>query len=136
MLRSPAIALEALRLVPSVVRVLSALRREPDLRRLLASLAAAPPAARGTLRRQQLTLSAVQRLVALVTRGGAGHCVVRSLILYRALRHQGWPVTFASGIRRVADGVVGACLDRIRRPAPAPTCRLRFPEPLRVNFRY
>lgn len=135
-LRAPAVLVEALRLLPTIVRVRRALRREPDLRRLLASLTPVRPPARSTLRRQRLTLSAVNRLLHLVPRGGAGPCVVRSLILYHALRRQGWAVTFVSGVRREDDGVVGhAWIEYEGRPLPEPT----DPEYLSrysVNFRY
>jgi hypothetical protein len=135
-LRLPAVAVEAVRLLPTVVRVRRALRREPDLRRLLASLTPPPPPASGTLRRQRLTLSAAHRLLHLVPRGGAGPCVVRSLILYHALRRQGWPVTFVSGVRRENGGVVGhAWIEYDGKPLPQPADP-EFLSRYSINFRY
>ena len=134
--RLPFLALAALRALPALVRVLYVVRREPNLWKLMASLTRPPARRRGSLAWRRYTVSALRHLARLAPRGGAGLCLVRSLAIYVALRQQGWPVVFASGVRRDGDGVVGhAWVEYGGRPLPelgegAAACRYV------VNFRY
>jgi hypothetical protein len=105
--RVPRILLEGVRALPAALAALRALRRERDLSRLLASLTPAPGRARSSERRRFRTVSMLRRLARFLPHGGAGPCVVRSLVIYTALQRQGWPVVFVSGVRREAGGVVG-----------------------------
>jgi hypothetical protein len=135
-LRLPFLALAALRALPALVRVLYRVRREPNLWRLMASLTRPPARRRGSLAWRRYTVSALRHLARIAPRGGAGLCLVRSVAVYVALRRQGWPVVFVSGVRREGEGVVGhAWVEYEGRPLPelgegAEACRYV------VNFRY
>jgi hypothetical protein len=105
--RLPGVVLEGVRALPAALAAFRALRREKDLSRLLASLTPAPRRARSSKRRRFRTISALRRLARFLPHGGAGPCVVRSLVIYTALQRQGWPVVFVSGVRSEAGSVVG-----------------------------
>jgi hypothetical protein len=105
----PAIATGVLAAAPVVREVRLALRRGSGIPELLRSLtpdASAP--ARGSLKRRWSSVHGVRWAARLLPgRNPLGDCLVRSLATYAALRRQGWPVTFVSGVRRDAEGVVG-----------------------------
>lgn len=108
LLHSPGVAVDLARALPGTIAAVLRLRRERDIRRLLASLEpAAPPAERSSERRRFRTVRAIRWAARLLPTLGSGSCLVRSVALYAALRRQGWPVVFASGVRREPDGVHG-----------------------------
>ena len=84
-----------------------ALGREGDLRGLLQSLTSAPPRPRRDPRERYHLVRATVYLSRLRPYNPRGDCLVRSLAIYSELSRDGWPVSFVSGIRREAGGVVG-----------------------------
>ncbi len=87
----------------------SALRRGPDVHELLRTLTpSGSPRTAGSMKRRWRTVRSIQWTVRLLPGGNPrGDCLVRSLAIYVALRRQGWPVAFVSGVRRDAGEVVG-----------------------------
>ncbi|HEU0015987.1 MAG TPA: lasso peptide biosynthesis B2 protein [Longimicrobium sp.] len=108
--RAPSLAPSLLRMLRRVMRVRRAVRVQPDLRRLLGSLtpptAPEPTDARAAWRRFELVRGACHA-VRLLRTNPRGDCLVRSLAVYAALREQGWPVRFVSGVRRGATDIEG-----------------------------
>jgi hypothetical protein len=91
-----------------LLRARRALRRYADIPRLLASLTPARgPRAPGAWGRRARSVLGIRWAMRLLPRGADGPCLVRSLAVYSALRSQGWPVEFVSGVRRHAGGVTG-----------------------------
>lgn len=94
-----------------IVRARQAVHRQPDIARLLAALTPVTPPGepglRGSLRKRVRTVRGIRWAMRLLPRGAAGPCLIRSLAIYTALRRQGWPVEFVSGVRRTAGGVTG-----------------------------
>lgn len=135
--RAPAALLDAVRALPTVLRVWLALRRYRPLADLLASLTPARPRTRRTdpVRRAR-TVRGVRWAVWLLRIRPHGACLVRSLALYRALRHQGWPVVFVSGVRRSAGAIGGHAWveldDEVLPELVEPMNRMYYAE----NFRY
>jgi len=108
LLRAPGSALDLLRAIPVTMAAALRLRRERDIRRLLDSLEPAdPPAEPSSERRRFRTVRGIRWAARLLPTLGSGTCLVRSIALYIALRRQGWPVVFVSGVRRETDGVKG-----------------------------
>jgi hypothetical protein len=109
-IRAPGVGLGIARTLPTLLRVRRALRRHQDVREVLSRLTrAAPPAARrsSALTRWR-TMRGLHWAVRLLPLGSAGgRCLQQALAAYVALRRQGWNVTFVSGVRRDATGLVG-----------------------------
>ncbi len=105
----PGTSFAVLAALRSVREARRALGRGPGIHELLRSLTPPTlPRDRGTVKRRWSTVHGIRWAVHLLPgRNPRGDCLVRSLAIYTALRRQGWPVTFVSGVRRDADGVVG-----------------------------
>lgn len=133
---APGIAAEVAGALRYVLRARRAVRGVPDLRALLASLTPADgQGARGSRARRFGTTRGV-RWAARLLRAGAGEGVVRSVALYAALREQGWPVSYVSGVR--ADGAHvarHAWVELDGRVLPE-LCEPANPELYRETFRY
>lgn len=93
-----------------LLRVRRTLRRGTELRDLLRSLTPSVPAQTSavlsTARRGRIVRQ-IRWASRLFPRNPRGDCLLRSLAVYTALRGEGWPVRFVSGIRRDAAGVTG-----------------------------
>lgn len=102
-------AVHTLAALPVVREARRALGRGLGIRELLGALTPpAPPRTRGSVERRRATVRGIRLAVRLLPgRNPRGDCLVRSLATYAALRRQGWPVAFVSGVRRDVDGVVG-----------------------------
>jgi len=110
LLRSfPGTSIAVLTAARAVIEARRALGRGSDIHELLRSLTPPVlPKTRGTVKRRWKTVHGIRWAVhVLPGRNPRGNCLVRSLAIYTSLRRQGWPVTFVSGVRRDADGVVG-----------------------------
>ena len=81
------------------------MRRQRAIPEILQQLTPLPSANRSNLQRRVRTVCGVRSAVKLL--GKHGGCLLRSLALYRALRLEGWPVTFVNGRRRDNDGPAG-----------------------------
>ncbi|WP_420129027.1 lasso peptide biosynthesis B2 protein [Longimicrobium sp.] len=105
---APGIAADAAAMLPYVVRARKALRETTELGELLPALTPAgpEPGAPATRVSRFRTTRGVRWASRLLRRGGGCDCLVRSLALYVALREQGWPVSFVSGVR-LEDGRPG-----------------------------
>jgi hypothetical protein len=91
-----------------LLRARRALRRHADISRLLESLTPThPPRRPGAWGRRARAVIGIRWALRLLPRGADGPCLLRSLAVYAALRRQGWPVEFVSGVRRHAGGVTG-----------------------------
>jgi len=106
--RAPGLAWDIAWTLPLIARVRRALRRGA-VPEVLASLTpAVAPATRNTPRRRWRTVRAIHWTFRLLPIGpAAGDCLPRALAMYAALRAQGWPVDFVSGVKRGPDGLVG-----------------------------
>ncbi|HEU4743289.1 MAG TPA: lasso peptide biosynthesis B2 protein [Meiothermus sp.] len=106
-LRLPGVIADVLRELPGLLRVLAGLRRHSDLYGLLWQLERPPrtgPESSG--RRRERILRGVNRGLWLLGLR-KNPCVPRALALYVALRAEGLPVEFVSGVRRVGDRLEG-----------------------------
>lgn len=103
---APGIAADVAATLPYVYRARRAVRGSPDLGQLLPSLtlpAAAAPAPPSRASRFR-TIRGVCWAARLLRTGPGCACLVRSVALYAALRDQGWPVSFVSGVRLEEGG--------------------------------
>jgi hypothetical protein len=96
---------------PALLRVLAVLwrlRRRDGIGTLLADLTPAQAAIRPRTALERLnTMRGIRWAIRLLPGGREGRCLVRSLAAYGALRRQGFPVQFVSGVRRAPGGVTG-----------------------------
>lgn len=109
LLRAPEAARALLPGIRWVLHARRALRRSRDPNTLLPALSPAAAVAAPALctRRRFRTVLGIRLASRLLRTNPRGDCLVRSLAVYAALRTQGWPVGFVSGVRRDASGVVG-----------------------------
>lgn len=135
-LRVPNVVYDTLCALPIVLRVRRAARRESDLSRLLADLTPAAPARRSGARPRWRRVAGVRWASRLVNDPRIGGCVLRSLAIYRALRQQGWPVEFVSGVRRDSDGVTGHAWVELDGRVLPELREWKNTMIYRVNFRY
>jgi hypothetical protein len=107
--RAPALAWGIARVLPLLFGVRRVLRRHRDVREVLAHLTPPKaPAARSSASTRRRTVRGIYWAVRLLPLGSeTGRCLQRSLAVYAALRRQGWPVTFVSGVRRSPTGLEG-----------------------------
>ena len=103
--RMPGLLIDVLRVLPSVFRAGIAVRRRRAISEILQQLTPLPNENRSNLQRRVRTVCGVRWAVRLLDKREG--CLLRSLALYRALRLEGWPVTFVSGLRRGFDGPSG-----------------------------
>ena len=103
--RMPGLLIDVLRVLPSVVRAGIAVRRQRAISEILQQLTPLPGENRSNLQSRVRTVCGVRWAVKLLGRHGDG--LLQALALYRALRLEGWPVTFVSGLRRDSDGPTG-----------------------------
>jgi hypothetical protein len=82
------------------------------------------------------TVRAVQHATRLFPTNSEGDCLVRSLAIYAALREQGWPVCFVSGVRRGVGGVQGHAWVELDGRVLAELGEPRNRELYQVNFAY
>jgi hypothetical protein len=102
----PELPRDMARALPTVLRMRHATRSGRDLVSLLRSLTPTPaPAVASSTRTRGRTVRGIRWLTARVPFDPKGAGLVRSLAIYAALRRQGWPVHFVTGVRR--DGVPG-----------------------------
>jgi hypothetical protein len=98
--RGPSLCLDIWRALPSVMRAQRALRASRPIGEILRDLTPSPlPAPPCTAQQRIRTIAGVRWALRLLTRGNS-RCLLRSLALYHALRAQGSPVTFVSGVCR------------------------------------
>jgi hypothetical protein len=91
-----------------VIAVMWRLRRRAAIDALLTELTPARTAVRPTTALGRLRIvRGIRWALRLLPGGREGRCLVRSLATYAALRRQGLPVQFVSGVRRTATGVTG-----------------------------
>ena len=103
LLKAPRLAWDILRVLPVVLGAQKALRRHRDVRAVLRSLTPEMPPTRRSPRERWRTVRAIRWAFTLLSLCGAkGPCLPRALTIYAALRAQGWPVVFVSGVRRDA----------------------------------
>lgn len=133
---APSIAAEVAGALRYVLRARRAVRAAPDLRALLASLTPADGSGEPGSRVRRFRTTRGVRWAARLLRFGPAGGVVRSVALYAALREQGWPVSFVSGVRR-EDGAVDrhAWVELDGHVLPE-LCEPANPELYRENFRY
>ncbi|HZS59839.1 MAG TPA: lasso peptide biosynthesis B2 protein [Gemmatimonadaceae bacterium] len=135
--RAPDLFLQLARVTPLVLRVRRTARRVRDLPRLLASMTPASGATpRITMRERKGLVRGTRWALRLLPAGDVGGCVVRSLVLYRALRRRGLPVDFVSGVRRDGDRVVGHAWIELNGMVVPELDEPTNPHIFRVNFRY
>jgi hypothetical protein len=101
-----------LRIVPrgwwEMRRVRRLLSTRTDLRALLEALTPRPmPGVPAPMRARMEAEEGIRLAARVFPRGAHGPCVLRSLALYAALRRQGWPAVFVSGVRRDGERIVG-----------------------------
>ncbi len=108
-LKFPGALRDVLKALPIVVRTRGVLRRKRDLREVLRSLTPdeVPSRRSEPLNRLRAVRGIHWAVQLLPVPRGEGRCVLQSLVIYAALRRQGWPVTFVSGVRRTADEFQG-----------------------------
>jgi hypothetical protein len=88
------VVVDMLRVLPSVIAVMWRLRQHRDISELLQALTPSTDVTRTTPAWRARTIRGITWLM----RIAGSSCLVRSLALYRALRREGWPVTFVSGV--------------------------------------
>lgn len=103
--RAPQFLFDLARVLPGLVEARHRLRNESNLRRLFEQATPALPRERSSERHRARTVWAIRSATRLLRLNPNGDCVLRSFAIYRALRHEGWPVSFVSGVRR-AGGLV------------------------------
>ena len=133
---APVVAAEVAAALPYVLRARRAVRANPDVREVLASLTPAEETGARSSRARRFHTTRGVRWAARLLRASAGGAVVRSVALYAALREQGWPVSYVSGVRAEGARVArhawieldGRVLPELSEPAN--------PELYPENFRY
>lgn len=136
--QAPRVAADVAAALPYVIRARQAVRQLPDLGELLPSLtSAAPPLDAAASRASRFrTIRGVCWGSRLTSTARGCDCLVRSVALYGALRRQGWPVSFVSGVR-MEEGRMRkhAWLELNGRPIPE-LREFTHAEKYRENFRY
>ena len=94
LLRAPLVVADMVRVLPSILAVMWRVRQHRDISDLLQALTPSAGVTRTTPAWRARTIRGVSWLARLA----GSSCLVRSLALYRALRREGWPVTFVSGV--------------------------------------
>jgi hypothetical protein len=96
----PGIVMDVAATLPYVYRARQAVRGSPDLRELLPSFTPSGPRPQAPASRASRfrTTRGVRWAARLLRTVPGCDCLVRSLALYTALRDQGWPVSFVSGV--------------------------------------
>ena len=140
--RLPGLLIDVLHVLPSVVRAFIAVRKGRAIPEILQQLTPITSGSQSNLQRRVRTVCGVRWAVKLLGRH-ANH-LIRSLALYRALRLEGWPVTFATGLRRDHDGPTGHAwvemdgrlLPELREPADTPqyVVAFRYPSPAIAQY--
>jgi hypothetical protein len=134
----PGVAADVAATLPHVLHARRAIRQLPDLGELLASLPSAPPLLDASASRASRfrTIRGVCWGARLTSTVRGCDCLVRSVALYGALRRQGWPVSFVSGVR-MEEGRMRqhAWLELDGRPIPE-LREFTHAEKYRENFRY
>jgi hypothetical protein len=103
--QAPGIAVDVAATLPYVYRARRAVRGSPDLRELLPSLSPRVASRATASRASRFRTTRGVRWAARLLRTVPGcDCLVRSLALYAALRDQGCPVSFVSGVH-VREGL-------------------------------
>lgn len=135
---APGIMADVAATLPYVYRARRAVRGSRDLRELLPTFTPSGPRpqAPASSAKRFRTTRGVRWSARLLCRVPGCDCLVRSLALYAALRDQGWPVSFVSGVpveeeRPTAHAWLeldGRVLPELREPANG--------ELYRENFRY
>ena len=117
---APRALLDLIRELPRTLAAIARLRLERDVRRLLDAVTPTRvPTRRATEARRFRTVRGIRLATRLLPTFGSGKCLVRSVATYAALRRQGWPVEFVSGVRRDGGDVRGhAWLELGGRPLP------------------
>lgn len=107
--RGPALAWDIVRVLPTVMEARRALAGQRDVREVLRSVTPGDPARdRSSPRSRWRTVRAIRWAFKLLRLGPAeGECLPQALATYSALRRQGWPVVFVSGVRRDGERVLG-----------------------------
>ena len=107
--RAPALLWDLLAVLPTVRRVSRALRVHRDVREVLRALTPDPlPQTQTSEYHRWRTVRALWWAYKLLPLGpGEGNCLPRSLAIYSALRAQGWPAVFVSGVRKDGDRITG-----------------------------
>ena len=107
--RAPALLWDLLAVLPTVRRVSRALRVHRDVREVLRALTPDPlPQTQTSEYHRWRTVRALWWAYKLLPLGpGEGNCLPRSLAIYSALRTQGWPAVFVSGVRKDGDRITG-----------------------------
>ena len=107
--RVPGLAWDVITVLPTARRVRGALRRHRDIRQVLNSLTPNPlPPTQTTPYRRWRTIRALRWAFKRFPLGpDQGDCLPRSLAIYAALRAQGWPAIFVSGVRKEGDRILG-----------------------------
>jgi hypothetical protein len=139
--RAPELLLDMVILAPTFARAYLALRRHRALPAVLKSVSVPVNAKRSSEAARHRTVSAARWTGWLMQRLGMGSCLLRALALYRALRQQGWAVTFMTGVRRT-DGAVsghawieyeGRVLPELREPVHQYAMMFRYPDQSATN---
>lgn len=108
MRRAPGCALDVARTMKWVLRARRAVARGGAISGIVNALSPSAPApGRTSPTRRRRTARGIRWSTRLLRPLRDDTCLVRSLALYAALRHQGWPVEFVSGVRRAPAGVIG-----------------------------
>lgn len=136
--QAPGVAADVAATLPYVYHARRAIRQLPDLGELLPALTSAAPLVDAPASRANRfrTIRGVCWGARLTSTAGGCHCLVRSVALYGALRRQGWPVAFVTGVR-MEEGRLRqhAWLELDGRPIPE-LREFTHAEKYRETFRY
>lgn len=106
--RAPVLLVDLARAAPWLLRAWRAARKGGGVEETLRALEPAPaPAARSTVYARRRMVRGIRWGMRLLPRGAEGRCLLRSLAVYGAIRSQGWPAVFVSGVRREGGSVLG-----------------------------
>ncbi len=133
----PEVALDLLRELPGVLRVLWRLRTVRELPELLSGLTPTRAAERRPTRREcQRVVRGVHLGLSLLRVRPGGGCLPRSLALYSAFRRLGLPAVFCAGIRRTAGSLDSHAWVELNGAPIDDPYQHENPGRYRVNLRY
>ncbi len=137
-LRIPGTAVDLVRAIPHVIRVVALIKRQSDIRVVLQRLdRPVEQDTRPSNAEQQRVIRGVRWALRLLRVRPGGNCLPRSLAIFTMLRRRGYPAIFCSGVRREAGSLQGHAwvelegrvLEDLRESANRYTYRLNIEYP-------
>jgi hypothetical protein len=135
MMAVPAVLHDIISVLPSLMRVRWLLLRRRPITELLHALMPKLPDTNDAAIPQRIRIVRGGRLAARLLRGTTGECLLRSLVLFHALRARGWEVTLVTGVRRIEGRLTGHAWVELNGDL-LPELHERLASQYTVSFRY